>query len=95
MIGYEKKLGLENARKVMKAFSNDEQHFGFIKTSEEELSELTSLDSPSKMALSKRDVFTFRAGAWMLVIVVHKEFVEVTLINPYDFTDRTTTSDII
>ena len=80
---FEKKLGIENARKVLKAISKDKQHFGFIKISEEELADLTSLYSPTHMALGPRDVFSFRAGGWMIVIVVNKELVEVTIINPY------------
>ena len=90
-----KRLGIENARKVLKAISKDDQHFGFIQISEEELADLTSLYSPSKMALGRRDVFSFRAGGWMIVIVVHEDFVEVTIINPYDFQeDSFTTYDI-
>ena len=91
---FAKRLGIENARKVLKAFSKDDQHFGFIKVSEDELADLTSLYSPSKMALGSRDVFSFRAGCWMIVIVVHEDFVEVTIINPYDFQESFTTSDI-
>ena len=79
-----KKLGLENARRVLKAFSKDEQHFGFIKISEEELADLESLYSPPRMALGHRDVFSFRAWCWMIIIVVHEGFVEVTIVNPYD-----------
>ena len=93
-MNFVRRLGIENARKVLKAFSKDDQHFGFIQISEEELADLTSLYSPSKMALGRRDVFSFRAGGWMIVIVVHEDFVEVTIINPYDFQESFTTSDI-
>lgn len=93
-MNFVRRLGIENARKVLKAFSKDDQHFGFIQVSEDELADLTSLYSPSKMALGRRDVFSFRAGCWMIVIVVHEEFVEVTIINPYDFQESFTTSDI-
>ena len=95
----EKKLGLENAERVLKAFSKDSQHFGFVKISKEELAELTALPSPSKMALAKRDVFCFRAGIWMIVIIVHEhDYVEVTIVNPYALPyaidENFTTSDI-
>ena len=93
-MNFVRRLGIENARKVLKAFSKDDQHFGFIQVSEDELADLTSLYSPSKMALGRRDVFSFRAGGWMIVIVVHEDFVEVTIINPYDFQESFTTSDI-
>ncbi len=93
-MNFVRRLGIENARKVLKAFSKDDQHFGFIQVSEDELADLTSLYSPSKMALGRRDVFSFRAGCWMIVIVVHEDFVEVTIINPYDFQESFTTSDI-
>ena len=94
-MNFVRKLGIENARKVLKAFSKDDQHFGFIQVSEDELADLTSLYSPSKMALGRRDVFSFRAGCWVILIVVHDEdFVEVTIINPYDFQESFTTSDI-
>ena len=91
----EKKLGTENAKKVLTAISKDEMHFGFIQVTEEELAELTSLYNPSKMAMLK-DVFSIRAGKWMVVIVVHalKDYVEVKLINPYDVNDNFQTTDI-
>ena len=89
----ERKLGLENARKVLKAFSKNTQHFGFIKVSETELAELISLYNPPKMA-NRRDVFCFRDGIWMVVIVVQDGYVEVSLINPYDVNENFHTSDI-
>ena len=88
----ERKLGLENARKVLKAFSKDPQHFGFIKVSEEELAELISLYYPPRMA-NYRDVFSFRAGIWMVVIIV-RDYIAVNLINPYDVNQNFHTSDI-
>ena len=92
---FEQKLGIENARKVLKAISKDKQHFGFIKISEEELADLTSLYSPTNMALGPRDVFSFRAGVWMIVIVVNKDFVEVSILNPYALQEEiVTTYDI-
>ena len=89
----ERKLGLENARKVLKAFSKDTDHFGFIKVSEKELAELVSLYNPTGMEMLQ-DVFSFRAGAWMVVIIVQSGYVEVSLINPYDVNENFHTSDI-
>ncbi len=89
----ERKLGLENARKVLKAFSKDTLHFGFIKVSETELAGLISLYNPNKMACY-RDVFSFRAGMWVIIILVDAEYVDVSLINPYDANMNIHTSDI-
>ena len=41
------------------------------------------------MAVGSRDVFTFRAGIYMVMIVVYGDFVEVTMMNPYDPYDTT------
>lgn len=89
----EKKLGLENAKKVLKAFEKDAQHFGFINVSEKELAELMVMYNPPKMN-SRRDVFSFRAGCWVILIVVADSYVEVTCINPYDLEERFSISDI-
>lgn len=89
----QKKLGLEKAELVLKAFGANQQHFGFIKVKTEELAELPSLYSPNAMPLH-RDVYSFRAGAWMVVIVTHEDWVEVTLLNPYDADEHYTTSAV-
>ena len=88
-----RKLGKENAKKVMKALASDEQHFGFIKAKEEDLAELTSVTVLPNMQY-RSDVFTFRAGIWMVIVITHKDWVEVTLVNPYDVTDHFTVSDL-
>ena len=91
---FEKKLGVELAQKVLKAFEKDPQHFGFIKISAEELAELVNLYSPASMPLH-RDVYSFRAGVWVVMIVVHdRDWVEVTILNPYDVTDHHTTTNL-
>ena len=92
-LALEKKLGSINAKRVLKALEKDPQHFGFISVSENELAELTSLYNPHKMAI-RRDVFSFRAGGWMIVIVVHDSYVDVTIMNPYDLEERFSSSDI-
>lgn len=87
-----RKLGLWNAERVLKAFSKDKQHFGFIKVSKEKLSELTSLYDPVYV---NNDLFTFKAGNWMIVIVTHPGYVDVTIVNPYAMNeDCFTTRDI-
>ena len=88
-----RKLGNEKAKMVMKALESDDQHFGFIKTKEEDLAELTSVTVLPNMQY-RSDVYTFRAGIWMVIIITHTDWVEVTLVNPYDVTDHFTTSNL-
>lgn len=82
---FQRKLGEKKAKQVLDILSSAEnsKKFGFIKITKEELAELVSLYSPIGMPLHQ-DVFTFRAGVWMVVIVSRGEYVEVTLLNPYD-----------
>ena len=77
-----RKLGSNKAALVMKVFCENKQHFGFIKIEPEELAELTTLPSPSRMPLHQ-DVYSFRAGSWMIIIVDHNEYLQVTILNPY------------
>lgn len=79
----QRKLGENNAQKVLKVFENNKRHFGFVKVTAERLSQLTDLYSPSSMQYHG-DVFSFRAGTWMIIIVCRTEWVEVTIMNPYD-----------
>ena len=78
----QKKLGIEIAEKVLKIFADNPKHFGFIKIKKEELAEIENIYSPLAMPLC-RDVYTFRAGIWVVMIIV-KDWIEVTLLNPYD-----------
>ena len=78
-----KKLGAKKAQKVLMAFAANPQHFGFIKITEKELAELESLYSPPWMN-HYTDVFSFRAGMWVVMIVDHSNYLEFYLINPYD-----------
>lgn len=94
MLVKEKRLGIENARKVLKAFANDAEHFGFIRITEDELADLASLYRPFQMVQRRRDLFSFCAGTWMVVIVVQDGYVEVSLINPYDVNEYIHTFDI-
>ncbi len=80
-----KKLGTENAKKVIAALGSKPQQFGFIKASEEWLSQLEALPVPPYTPV-RNDVFCFRAGVWFVTIVVNEEWVEVHLNNPYDMT---------
>ena len=86
---FQRKLGNEKAEMVLRAFAANQQHFGFIKVKKEELAELTTPFSPSSMPLHQ-DVYTFRAGVWLVVIVSHTGWVEVTLMNPYDVNEHFT-----
>lgn len=79
----ERRLGTKNAQKVLKAFEENERQFGFIKISEEELADLRSLYTPSGMAVY-RNVFSFRAGIWVVMIVDEKDYISVHLINAHD-----------
>ena len=88
---FEKKLGYENAKKVLKAFEKDSQHFGFLNVSEKELAELTSMRNPQMMN-NRRDVFSFRAGCWVILIVVIDYYIEVSIVNPYDLDEHFTIS---
>lgn len=83
-----KKLGEERARKVMAAIQKDEDNFGFIKITIDELKELEALYIPHQMSY-RSDVFSFRAGAWVVMIIDHNYYIEIWLINPYDSTDST------
>ena len=78
-----RKLGMENAKKVLRAMQQDPKNFGFIKIELEELASLEAPYTPSKMG-SQRNVFNFLAGIWMILIIVNPSYVEVTLLNPYD-----------
>ena len=85
----QRKLGGEKADMVLRAFAANQQHFGFIKIKKEELAELTTPFSPGRMPLHL-DVYTFRAGIWLVVIVSHTDYIEVTSMNPYDANEHFT-----
>ncbi len=88
-----RKLGDKNALMVIHAFEKNPKHFGFIKTTVKDLSELISLYSPPSMPYHS-DVFSFRAGVWMVIIVSHGDWIEVTLANPYDLNEHYTVSSL-
>ena len=88
-----RKLGKETAKKVLHAMARDPQHFSFIKITENELADLASLYSPTNMPLYY-NVYSFRAGVWVVMITDHREWVEVTIINPYDLQDHYTVSNL-
>ncbi len=88
---YQRKLGEEKAERILKAFQKDEQHFGFIKVEKAELSELKNIENLGTMTLY-RDVFVFRAGIWVVLILVHAEWIDINLINPYDLNEHYNTS---
>ena len=76
-------LGMENAKKVLRAMQQDPKNFGFVKISLEELASIEAPYTPSKMG-SRRNIYNFLAGNWMILIIVNSSYVEVTLLNPYD-----------
>ena len=82
-----RKLGKEYVALVRKAFQEKPNNFGFIKISDEELANLEALFVPGYNEYHS-DVFSFRAGIWVVQIVTHRgsegRWVEVALINPYD-----------
>lgn len=86
---FQRKLGNEKAEMVLRAFAANQQHFGFIKVKKEKLAELTTPFIPSSMP-AYEDVYTFRAGIWLVVIVSRTGWVEVTLMNPYDVNEHFT-----
>ena len=82
-----KELGKENAEKVIRAMQRDPNHFGFIKTTAEKLAELKGPMIVTR-ELPERNKYFFCAGGWVIMIIDHKEYVEVQLHNPYDPTDE-------
>ena len=81
-------LGRENAKKVMQAFRKNPDKFGFIDVTEEELSMIHPTDVPNGRNTTKYDIFDFRCGSWLVIIVVQEYGVRVSIINPYDVTEK-------
>ena len=81
-------LGKENAEKVMRAFRKNPGKFAFIDVTVDELAQIHPTDTPPGGRNTTRyDIFDFRAGSWMVIIVLQEFGVRVSIINPYDVTD--------
>ena len=79
----QRELGLKKAKKVLKEIRRNQQ-LNFINIDENELAKLTSVYAAVAMG-NHRDVFSLRVASWVILIVDHDSFIEIQLIDPYEF----------
>ena len=78
------KLGIDRAEKVMEAFKKNPTYFSFIDVTAEELAEIMPTPTPpGGRNATKCDVYGFRAGSWLIIILDLSYGLKITGLNLY------------